>query len=162
MLASVLVSGIIPLTKKLAKIYLEHSKNNGSYGKFQQWLAQFYDIGISETKTYKQRLDETLKILKNAFNEVDKATVEFTELMKEKEKNMDILEKRLTELSSEEHNLKSKVATLQQVPLEAIKHFEEILNKGDKRSASRDYILFISGIVVSVIITIILKLYFGL
>jgi hypothetical protein len=82
--------------------------------------------------------------------------------MKEKEKNIDLLEKRLSELSTEEISLKTKVETLQKVPLEAITHFEEIMNKGDKRSAYRDYLLFIMGAILSIIVTLILKFYFGI
>ena len=91
-----------------------------------------FDIEIEEPTSYKQRLTKTIDLLKNAFSEVDRATIEFTTLMKEKEKNIDLLETRLSELSTEETNLKSKVETLQKVPIEALTHFEAILNKGDK------------------------------
>jgi hypothetical protein len=54
--------------------------------------------------------------------------------------------------------IKQKIATLEKVPIEAMKHFEEALNKGDKRSAYRDYILFGEGVIVSTVISTILKL----
>jgi len=157
-----LLGGLLPLTKTLAKEYLEYSTKKGKKGKTQEVISKIFDLEITESKTYKQRLNDTLSVLKKAFNEVGKATVEFSNLMKEKEKGIDLLEKRLSDLSIEESELKSKVETLQKVPLEAMSHFEEILNKGDKRSALRDYGLFISGIIVSVIVTLILKFYFGI
>ncbi len=159
-LVATLVGGLLPLTKKIVENYLKHSGKSAKHSKFNEALSRIFDVKIDENRTYKERLEHTLTVLKNAFSEVDKATVEFTQLMKEKEKNIDLIEARLSELSTEEKHLKNKVETLQQVPLEALSHFEEILNKGDKRSAVRDYMLFISGIVVSVIVTLILKFYF--
>ncbi|CAM4400289.1 hypothetical protein [Flavobacterium terrigena] len=159
-LIATLLGGILPILRTIAKEFLESSIKKGQIGKTQEFIAKLFDIEINEQKSYKQRLEDTLSVLKNAFVEVDKATVEFSELMKEKEKNIDAIEKRLAELSNEEINLKTKVETLQKVPLEALTHFEAILNKGDKRSALRDYLLFISGIIASVIVTLILKYYF--
>ena len=157
-----LIGALVPALKALAKEYLEKSVRDGKKSKFQNLIAKTFDLEFNEPKTYKQRLGDTLTVLKNAFTEVDKATVEFSELMKEKEKNIDAIEKRLAELTEEETTLKDKVHILQKVPLEALTHFEEILNKGDKRSALRDYLLFISGIVLSVIVTLILKFYFNI
>jgi hypothetical protein len=54
--------------------------------------------------------------------------------------------------------IKQKIATLEKVPIEVMKHFEEALKKGDKRSAYRDYILFGAGVIVSTVISTILKL----
>ena len=53
--------------------------------------------------------------------------------------------------------LKKKVEALQNVPLPAVSEFEKLMSKGDKRSAFRDYTLFISGVIVSIIVTIFLK-----
>lgn len=161
-LISALLGGLLPLTKTLAKKYIANSVKEGKNGKTEEYIAKLFDLEINETKTYKQRLEDTLTVLKSAFAEVDKATIEFTDLMKEKEKNIDELEQRLSKLSTEESSLKNKVETLQKVPLEALDHFEAILNKGDKRSALRDYLLFISGIIASVIVTLILKFYFNI
>lgn len=156
------LGAIFPLTKNIIKSYLEISIKEGRKTKFNDYVAKLFDIEVEEHKTYKVRLEETLTVLKSAFAEVDKATIEFTELMKEKEKSIDILEKRLSDLSNEEITLKSKVETLQKVPIEALTHFEEILSKGDKRSAFRDYLLFFSGIIASVIVTLVLKLLFNI
>ncbi|NHM04319.1 hypothetical protein [Flavobacterium celericrescens] len=161
-LISALLGGLLPLTKTIAKKFITNSVKAGKVGKTEEFIAKVFDLEINETKTYKQRLEDTLTILKSAFAEVDKATIEFTDLMKEKEKNIDELEQRLSKLSTEESSLKNKVETLQKVPLEALDHFETILNKGDKRSALRDYLLFISGIIASVIVTLILKFYFNI
>lgn len=160
-LLAVILGGIYPLLKELFELILKKALRKGELNKYQKTLADIFEIETEKPKSYKLRLEETLSTLNKAFKEVDKATEEFTILMKEKEQTIDILEKKLTELSKEEAEIKERVDTLQKVPLEAISHFEEIINKGDKRSALRDYLLFVSGIVVSVIVTIILKVYFN-
>lgn len=158
---SSLLGILFPLSREIVVKHLSHSTVSEE-NKFDVLLRKIFKIEKKETKSYRERLSETLDILKNAFSEVDKATVEFTELMKEKEKNIAIIEDRLAQLSTEEADLKSRVETLQKVPIEAVTYFESMLNKGDKRSAYRDYTLFISGIVVSVCVTLILKFYFGI
>ena len=75
--------------------------------------------------------------------------------MKEKQTTIDNLEGKLVELSGKETELTSKIELLQNIPVEVLSHFEKILQKGDKRSAYRDYILFCLGAVVSAIITVI-------
>ncbi|WP_405199140.1 hypothetical protein [Christiangramia sp. LLG6405-1] len=160
-LLAVILGGIYPLLKKIIEKTLQKPLKKGELNKFQKTLADIFEIEKEKPKSYKIRLEETLSTLNKAFKEVDKATEEFTILMKEKEQTIDILEQKLKELSKEEAEIKERVDTLQKIPLEAISHFEQIVNKGDKRSALRDYLLFVSGIIVSVIVTIILKVYFN-
>ncbi len=157
-----LLGGSLSFLKSIIEASLKDAVIRGRTTKTQEVLAKLFDVRIEDPKSYKTRLSETLNLLNTAFAEVERATGEFTALMKEKESSIDLLESRLSELTVEESQLKSKVATLQQVPLEAISHFEAILDKGEKRSALRDYKLFGLGVIVSVVITIILKRYFGI
>jgi hypothetical protein len=118
---------------------------------------------LSDEKfSYKKRLSATLELLRAAFAEVDKATQDINKLMKEKEKNLDEMELTVTQLTNQEAELKDRVDTLQKVPVEAVRHFEKILDRGDKRSARRDYFLFGAGVVSSIVVTIILKFWFGI
>ena len=107
--------------------------------------------------SYRERITKTLDTLKKASEEMEIATVEFNSIMKEKQSTIDDLEGKLSVLSSKETELTSRIETLQNVPIEVLKHFEEILNRGNKRSAYRDYLLFGAGVVVSIIVAIILK-----
>jgi len=88
---------------------------------------------------------------------MENATLEFNAIMKDKQETIEGLENKLTYLSSKETELVSKIERLQKVPIEALSYFEKMLNKGDRRNAYRDYILFGIGVIVSVIVTIILK-----
>lgn len=160
LLASFL-GALFPLLKKIIENYLKKLNDSEKHNPFNKFLSKFFEIDINE-KSYKQRFSETILTLDKAFSEVEKATNEFNQLMKEKERGIDFLEKRLEILSGEEQQLKEKVETLQRVPIEAIPYFEEMMSRGEKRSAYRDYILFVSGIAVSIIITLILKFYFNI
>jgi hypothetical protein len=76
---------------------------------------------------------------------------------KERVDTVSRLERQLEELSIREKQTKERIDALQKVPLEAIQHLEKVLEKGDRRSAWRDYMLFGLGVVVSTLIAIILK-----
>jgi len=71
------------------------------------------------------------------------------------------LETQLGQLAQQEHQLRESVEQLQQVPLPAAEYFASLVNEREKSSALRDYVLFTAGVVVSAIVTIILK-HFGL
>lgn len=111
----------------------------------------------TEESNYSRRINELLQTLKASSNEIDNVFLEISTLSKDKEGSIQELEKTVQTLSQRENELKTKIETMEKVPIEAIRHFEEVLNKGDKRSAYRDYLLFFLGIVFSIIISIILK-----
>jgi len=71
------------------------------------------------------------------------------------------LEAQLSQLTQEEGELRKRIEGLQQVPLPAAEYFATLVNKGEKSSALRDYILFTAGVVVSAIVAVVLK-HFGL
>jgi len=112
---------------------------------------------ISDEVSYHDKIKYLLDNLKKSSIELDKSFEEISLLSKEKKENLDLLENNLNQLTIKENELKSKIETLEKVPVEAIKHFEEVLNKGDKRSTFRDYFLFLLGVIVSIITSIVLK-----
>jgi hypothetical protein len=93
---------------------------------------------------------------------VDLTLTEMAEVTKAREDAMRTLEKRLNDLTESEKELKTRVDTLQKVPLPAVEYFLQATEKSAKRSAVRDYLLFGAGVVVSTIVTITLKLFFGI
>lgn len=103
------------------------------------------------------KFDEHLQALKKSSLEIDKTFEEIAKLSQKKENTMKEIEEKLGVLTRKEEELNSKIQTLEKVPLDAIKHFEDALKKGDKRNAYRDYFLFILGILFSVILSIVLK-----
>ncbi len=157
-----LLGAFYPLMKKIVEKYLLPLSEEEKKSHINKFLLRIFDIELSENNSYKEKIAKTLATLKNAFQEVDDATVEFAKLIKEKETGIELIEKRLKEMSDQEAALKKKIETLQGVPIGAVPYFEEIMDKREKRSASRDYILFVSGILVSVVVTLVLKFYFGI
>jgi len=157
-LISLLAGAILPLIRKVITPYLNKEKKTNPNSKFADFFAKIFSIEVEEqVPSYRDQITRTLEALKKASNEMETATAEFNTIMKEKQATIDELESKLSDLSSKESELSSKIETLQKVPIEALTHFEKILSKGDKRSAYRDYILFGTGVIVSVIVTIILK-----
>jgi hypothetical protein len=157
---SLTIGAIYPVFKALFEEYIKWYSKKRDLGKTQLTIAKILGIKTDYTLSYKEKLSQTLDTLKNAFALVDNATSEFTQLLLEKERNIEILQGRVDDLAKEEANLKNKVDSLQRVPLDALTHFEKILNKGEKRSAYRDYILFGLGVFVSIGITVLLKVFF--
>ena len=155
---ALLAGGVLPLINKIIKPNLLKEKIKNPNSKYVDLIAKILSIELEEpSTTYRERITRTLEALKKASDEMEVATLEFNSIMQEKQATIDELEGKLTILSSQETELTSKIETLQKVPIEALAHFENILSKGDKRSAYRDYFLFGIGVVVSVIVTILLK-----
>jgi len=63
------------------------------------------------------------------------------------------LENKLNEMTSEENDLKSKIQLLENTKPEVMKYIVEELGKRDKRSAWRDFALFLLGVITPVIIS---------
>jgi hypothetical protein len=55
--------------------------------------------------------------------------------------------------------LSQTIEQLQNVPLPAAEHLAKLIKKEGKGSALRDYALFVAGVVVSAIVSIVLKRY---
>jgi hypothetical protein len=155
-----LLGGLIPIFKSLIKPLLIEKNKKQPNSPLVKSVAKIFSIDMEEIlppTPYKERIEKTLSTLKSASDEIDAASEEISSLMKAKQLSVDSLELKLAELSSKENELKTKIEALQNVPLPAVGEFEKMLSKGDKRSALRDYVLFVSGVIVSVIVTVILK-----
>jgi hypothetical protein len=67
------------------------------------------------------------------------------------------LESQLGLLSQQEEELKQRIQGLQNVPLPAAEYFAQLVTKGEKRSALRDYVLFLLGVLVSAGVGVLLR-----
>jgi hypothetical protein len=88
---------------------------------------------------------------------VDQAFVEVAAVATERAGAVHRLESEVASLSLREAEARERLATLERVPPEAMRHFEVMLKKGDRRSARRDYALFTLGAVVSALFAMLLK-----
>jgi predicted nuclease with TOPRIM domain len=110
-------------------------------------------------ESYKERMAKLIQSLTKASADVDYVLQEMAEVSHERESAIAKLEEELKSLAEREKHLQEKVETLEKVPLPAVEHFVSILEKGEKRSALRDYALFGAGVVVSAVMSIVFKLF---
>lgn len=113
-------------------------------------------------KTYSERLATLGGSLTKASAEVDSVLQEMAEVTAEREKSVQALETGLANLEKTEKELKEKIALLQNVPIPVAEQFAKLVAPAEKKSARRDYVLFLSGVVASTVIAVILKKVFGI
>jgi len=114
------------------------------------------------TVSYQQRMKRLLADLARSSAEVDKTLHEMEEVSHLREGALTRLEIQLETLTKREKELQTRVESLQNVSLPAVQYFMENMQKGEKRSALRDYFLFVLGVIASTVIAIILKLVLGI
>jgi chromosome segregation ATPase len=115
-----------------------------------------------EIPSFREKMERLSADLARASAEVDKTLQEMTAVSRAREGALSDLESKMGELSKREKELQTRVETLQNVPLPAINYFLEATEKRERRSALRDYILFGLGVIVSTVVTIVLKLAFNI
>ena len=109
-------------------------------------------------ESYGQRLASLTESLSRSSSEVDSILKELGKVASEREKAVRELETQLSTLEANEKQIQKRIEELQQVPVPVAEHFAALIAQGEKRSAWRDYILFGSGVIVSTIIAVVLKL----
>lgn len=147
-LLSLALGGLIPLLERQLDRYGDTSV-----------VRLLHRLGLFEhtdSGSFKAQMDRSLKALGAATNKIDEVFSGITKLAQERQSVITALEAQLVVLTTRESEIKAKIQTLEKVPIEAVRHFEDLLKKGDRRSASRDYVLFGLGVVVSTIVAIVL------
>jgi hypothetical protein len=99
--------------------------------------------------------------LSETSKKMDSIVSRIQEYTKVREVAVTKLEEQLGELTQQEGQLRKTIEELQHVPLPAAEYFASLVNKGEKSRALRDYVLFTAGVVVSAVVTVVLK-HFGL
>lgn len=153
------LGGLFPLIRKFAKKQFDKLYAKGKYGKFHQSVAKLLDIEVGEEKSFEKRLEENFEKLEKAFDKVEHATEDFMELLNEKKSGVAALEQQVAVLSQKEGQLKSKIESLGESPVETQRLFEEILDKAKKRNARRDYAIFVFAVIFSGLITYLVRHY---
>lgn len=158
-----IITGIFGLIIRLfSNIF--HPKAKKYYSKnpdtnFSAFLKLIFVFEENELLSFKERFSNSISTLKSASKDVDSVIEEIAEISKEKYQTISKLEKQLEYLEKKENHLEDKISTMEKVPVESMKYFEEVLNKGEKRSAKRDYIIFLLGIIFTTIIGVLLNIF---
>lgn len=89
--------------------------------------------------------------------EMDRIVEEIGRFTEQRQAKVIKLESDLVLLSQREQELKKKIEGLEKVPLPAAEYFAQLVEKKEHKGALRDYILFLLGVAVSAVITVVLK-----
>jgi len=109
--------------------------------------------------SYSDRIEELNRRLSETSVEMDNILREMGQVVRGRAAAADQLEQQVSTLSHQETQLKNRIALLENTPVEILEAFEEAMDKGEKRSASRDYLLFGAGVLVSAAVSIVLGLF---
>lgn len=127
-------------------------------------LSLYRSIGESQhdgrhaLKSYSQHLHELMASLVTASREVDSTLSEIGRVASEREADLKRLEEELAKLEVREKQIQRRIDLLGRIPVEAVEHFAELLAPNEKRSARRDYLLFIAGVGVTTIVGVVFRL----
>jgi hypothetical protein len=116
--------------------------------------------GIAEAFGIKQAPegpDQLFKALSSASEKMDGVVRQIQDYTQGREQAVAKLESQLGLMSQQEQELKQRIQGLQNVPLPAAAYFAELVSKSEKRSALRDYILFLLGVLVTAAVGIWLR-----
>lgn len=112
--------------------------------------------------SYSRKIGELTRSLMDASCEVDRVLEEMSEVSRRRETSISELESRVNELAGREKSMQEEILSLEQVSLPAVKAFVSEVERVERRSAWRDKVLFGLGVMVSTLVTIVLKLVFGI
>jgi hypothetical protein len=118
-------------------------------------------ISGAKSPTTSTGTKDLLLDLRKAAIEMDRIVDEIGHYTEERQSTVIKLENDLHTLSQREQELKERIEGLEKVPLPAAEYFAKLVEKTEKRSATRDYSLFLLGVVLSGVVVVILKA-FGL
>lgn len=108
--------------------------------------------------SYAERLNTLSENIRKSFNEMDTMLAELAGVTREKKLAMERVEQEVVNLQNQERELQERIEHLQNLPLPVAEHFANLTLVGEKRSARRDYVLFGTGVIVSTLIAIGLRL----
>ena len=106
-------------------------------------------------KSFSERFSELNKNLIKASSDFDKILGEMAKVAEEREFSIKKLEEGLIDLEKRKNELKERISLLQKVPIPIAEYFAKLIEPSENRSAKRDYLLFISGVIFTTIITLV-------
>ena len=110
---------------------------------------------------YAQRLSRLTSTLRRASSEVDAVLRDMTRVASEREASTRALEAGLADLEARQEEAQERIAVLESVPVPVAEYFARLVARIEGRSARRDYLLFVSGVLVTTIVALVLRLALG-
>ncbi len=128
---------------------------------FRKVYRRFFKLSrrksVSE-ESFSEKLSNLTRNLNDSSLEIDNVINEISIVAIERGKTINKLQEELQKLENKEEEVKNRLQDLKDVPIPVAEHFSEIIESRDKKSALRDYLLFVAGVVVSALVTILLKI----
>ncbi len=151
-----LLGALPPLIKVVIEALYKSSSRvrksfDSSFGKF---VLKIFDIKETDASSPTKEL---LADLRKASTEMDRIVDEIGKYTEDRQSTVMRLEGDLHALSQREQELKERIEGLQKVPLPAAEYFAKLVEKTERKSATRDYVLFLLGVVASAVVVVILK-----
>lgn len=147
---------LIPALRKLLQDLIAISNQRENLVKSKAGRIVLNILGISENNPARKH-QKLFSDLARASTEMDRIVREIEAFTKGRQLAVSKIERDLQMLSEQESELKKRVEGLQNVPLPAAEFFANIIEEREKRSAVRDYLLFLAGVVVSAVVAVVLK-----
>jgi len=111
-------------------------------------------LGLERNLTGPEALFKELSAASQKMDVIVKQIQEYTQ---GREEAVAELESQLGALSQQEQEMKQRIQGLQNVPLAAAEYFAQLVDKRERRSALRDYVLFLIGVVVTSGVEVLLR-----
>lgn len=119
-------------------------------------------VGLTEKELeepYSVRIEQLTGRLSDVSAEFDSIISELSAVASERTAALERVEIELARRESRSRELEQRIEDLQSVPLPVAEHFAKLMGSAEKRSTTRDYILFGAGVIFSTVIAIVLKLF---
>jgi chromosome segregation ATPase len=114
-----------------------------------------------EDVTPTERVRRSIGKLNKASEEVDAVLREIVQEMKMRQGAVENLKRKHEGLFKQEEDLRKRVEILKDTPMEVADYFQEIVASADKRKARRDVTMFIAGVILTTIVTVIINFFGG-
>ena len=157
-LIAVLVSALVGIIAPGLKVLIADLLKKGvGENFFRENLAGRLIVNILGIKASVQAPESLFTELSLASSKMDEIVKQVQEYTRGREQAVAELQSRLGSLSEQEQELKQRIHSLKDVPLPAAEYFANLIERREKRSALRDYVLFLVGVVVSTVVAVLLR-----
>ena len=117
---------------------------------------------LSKRVSYSEQLEKLTESLNKSSVEVDKILNELAAVTQDRQKTLQGLESELARLENRQVELNQRIKDLENIPIPVAEHFakltESLSESSEKRSAQRDYVLFVLGLVLGAVLSVITTL----
>jgi hypothetical protein len=154
-ICAALLGALLPIAKQLVRdLRKRHTAEEFFSSRFGGAILATLGLGVVADSP-KQMFTE----LTETSQRLDRIVTRIQDYTTMRESAVAELETKLENLSAQEGRLRQTIEQLQNVPLPAAEHFAQLIKKEEKGSALRDYALFVAGVIVSAVVSIVLKHY---